>query len=106
MTRLNVYAGPAGFFLVRGGPEGDKAIRDSRTNTTAVLPSPAPNEGDTFPPNKTYYEIPMAIQDRSFNTNGSLFYPDSASSSTASPDPTSLRPMSRRSGTRSSSATR
>jgi FtsP/CotA-like multicopper oxidase with cupredoxin domain len=76
MTRLNVYAGPAGFFLVRGGPEGDKTIRDSRTGTTAVLPSPAPNEGDQFPPNKTYYEIPIAVQDRSFNTNGSLFYPD------------------------------
>jgi len=76
MTRLNVYAGPAGFFLVRGGPEGDKAIRDSRTNTTAVLPSPAPNEGDMFPPNKTYYEIPIAVQDRSFNENGALFYPD------------------------------
>ena len=76
MTRLNVYAGPAGFFLVRGGPEGDKAVRDSRTNTTAVLPSPAPNEGDMFPPNKTYFEIPIAVQDRSFNTNGSLFYPD------------------------------
>jgi FtsP/CotA-like multicopper oxidase with cupredoxin domain len=77
MTRLNVYAGPAGFFLVRGGPEGDKAIRDSRTNTTAVLPSPAPNENDMFPPNKTYYEIPIAVQDRSFNTDGALFYPDS-----------------------------
>src|SRR6266508_2608850 len=76
MTRLNVYAGPAGFFLVRGGPEGDKAIGDTRTNTTAVLPGPAPNEGDQFPPNKTYYEIAIAVQDRSFNTNGSLFYPD------------------------------
>src|SRR6266540_4368397 len=77
MTRLNVYAGPAGFYLVRGGPEGDKAIRDSRSGTTAVLPGPAPNEGDIFPPNKTYYEIPIAVQDRSFNTGGSLFYPDS-----------------------------
>ncbi len=76
MTRLNVYAGPAGFFLVRGGPEGDKAVLDSRTGTTAVLPSPAPNEGDMFPPNKTYYEIPIAVQDRSFNTDGALFYPD------------------------------
>jgi FtsP/CotA-like multicopper oxidase with cupredoxin domain len=76
MTRLNVYAGPAGFFLVRGGPEGDKAILDSRTNTTAVLPGPAPREGDMFPPNKTYYEIPIAVQDRSFNADGSLFYPD------------------------------
>jgi spore coat protein A, manganese oxidase len=74
MTRLNVYAGPAGFFLVRGGPEGDKAIVDSRTGATAVLPSPAPNEGDMG--NKTYYEIPIAVQDRSFNTDGSLFYPD------------------------------
>jgi FtsP/CotA-like multicopper oxidase with cupredoxin domain len=77
MTRLNVYAGPAGFFLVRGGPEGDKAILDSRTGTTAVLPSPAPKEGDAFPSNKTYYEIPIAVQDRAFNSNGSLFYPDS-----------------------------
>jgi FtsP/CotA-like multicopper oxidase with cupredoxin domain len=76
MTRLNVYAGPAGFFLVRGGPEGDKAVLDSRTGATAVLPGPAPNEGDRFPPNKTYYEIPIAVQDRSFNTDGSLFYPD------------------------------
>jgi FtsP/CotA-like multicopper oxidase with cupredoxin domain len=76
MTRLNVYAGPAGFFLVRGGPEGDKAVLDSRTGTTAVLPSPAPNERDAFPSNKTYYEIPIAVQDRSFNSNGSLFYPD------------------------------
>ncbi|HEY9495361.1 MAG TPA: multicopper oxidase, partial [Intrasporangium sp.] len=77
MTRLNVYAGPAGFFLVRGGPEGDKAIRDSRSGATAVLPSPAPMEGDAFPSNKTYYEIPIAIQDRAFNDDGSLFYPDS-----------------------------
>ena len=76
MTRLNVYAGPAGFFLVRGGPEGDKAVLDSRTGTTAVLPSPAPNERDAFPSNKTYYEIPIAVQDRSFNSDGSLFYPD------------------------------
>ncbi|HZD69971.1 MAG TPA: multicopper oxidase [Actinomycetes bacterium] len=76
MTRLNVYAGPAGFFLVRGGPEGDKAVLDSRSGATAVLPSPAPREGDMFPSNKTYYEIAIAVQDRSFNADGSLFYPD------------------------------
>lgn len=66
ITRLNVYAGPAGFYLLRGGssdlPEG-------------VLPGPAPSAGD--PPGTNYYEIPLAIQDRSFNRNGSLFYPDS-----------------------------
>jgi spore coat protein A len=76
MTRLNVYAGPAGFYLIRGGPAGDKAVIDSRFGTTAVLPGPAPNDGDKFPPNKTYYEIPIAIQDRAFNADGSLFYPD------------------------------
>ncbi len=76
MTRLNVYAGPAGFYIIRGGPSGDKAVLDSRFGTPAVLPGPAPKEGDPFPPNKTYYEIPIAIQDRAFNTDGSLFYPD------------------------------
>jgi spore coat protein A, manganese oxidase len=76
MTRLNVYAGPAGFFIVRGGPDGDDAVLDSRLGTTAVLPGPAPKVNDKFPSNKTYYEIPIAIQDRSFNTDGSLFYPD------------------------------
>ena len=77
MTRLNVYAGPAGFYLIRGGPAGDDAVIDSRSNAQAVLPRPAPTASDPFPPNKTYYEIPIAIQDRSFNEDGSLFYPDS-----------------------------
>ena len=76
MTRLNVYAGPAGFYVIRGGPAGDDAVRDSRTGLEASLPGPAPRENDTFPPNKTYREIPIAIQDRSFNSDGSLFYPD------------------------------
>ncbi len=76
MTRLNVYAGPAGFFLIRGGPDGDDAVVDSRYGTTAVLPGPAPKANDKFPPNKTYYEIPIAIQDRAFNEDGSLFYPE------------------------------
>jgi FtsP/CotA-like multicopper oxidase with cupredoxin domain len=77
MTRLNVYAGPAGFYIVRGGPAGDKAVLDTRTGLAATLPGPAPREGDKFPPNKAYREIPIAIQDRAFNTDGSLFYPDS-----------------------------
>src|SRR5215207_6763995 len=76
MTRLNVYAGPAGFYIIRGGPAGDKAVLDSRFGTVDVLPGPAPREGDKFPPNKTYSEIPIAIQDRAFNEDGSLFYPD------------------------------
>ena len=76
MTRVNVYAGPAGFFIVRGGSQGDARVRDSRTGAVAVLPGPAPREGDRFPATKTYLEIPIAIQDRAFNADGSLFYPD------------------------------
>ncbi len=73
MTRVNVYAGPAGFYLLRGGP--DDLVRDSRDGTKAVLPGPAPGVGAN--PFGTFYEIPIAVQDRSFNANGSLFYPDS-----------------------------
>ncbi len=77
MTRVNVYAGPAGFFIIRGGPAGDAAVLDSRTGAAAVLPGPAPKANDPFPPKKAYYEIPIAVQDRAFNADGSLFYPDS-----------------------------
>jgi FtsP/CotA-like multicopper oxidase with cupredoxin domain len=65
MTRVNVYAGPAGFYLLRGGPDdwvGGK------------LPNPAPALGDKQ--DTKYYEIPIVIQDRSFNEDGSLYYPD------------------------------
>jgi FtsP/CotA-like multicopper oxidase with cupredoxin domain len=65
MTRLNVYAGPAGFYLIRGGPDNQ---------VDGVLPGPAPGVGDD--PLGTYYEIPIVIQDRSFNADGSLYYPD------------------------------
>ena len=72
MTRANVYAGPAGFFLLRGGP--DDVVLDARSGEPAILPGPAPAQGDE--PGLTYYEIPIAIQDRSFNADGSLAYPD------------------------------
>jgi bilirubin oxidase len=66
MTRLNVYAGPAGFYLLRGGPDD---------MVGGTLPGPAPALGD--PPGMKYHEIPIAIQDRAFNADGSLFYPNS-----------------------------
>jgi spore coat protein A len=66
MTRLNVYVGPAGFYLLRGG---------AADLTAGVLPGPAPALGD--PPETRYYEIPLAIQDRSFAADGALFYPPS-----------------------------
>jgi spore coat protein A len=65
MTRLNVYAGPAGFYLVRGGPD------DMNLGYRAPKPNDNPNA-------KTVYtEIPIVVQDRSFNADGSLFYPAS-----------------------------
>jgi FtsP/CotA-like multicopper oxidase with cupredoxin domain len=73
MTRLNVYAGPAGFYLIRGG--ADDVVLDSRDGSTAILPGPAPTVGDD--PLGEYGEIPIVVQDRSFNEDGSLFYPDS-----------------------------
>ena len=50
-TRLNVYAGLAGFYLLRS--DAEDALN---------LPSGP-------------YEIPIAIQDRIFNANGTLYYP-------------------------------
>jgi len=73
MIRLNVYAGPAGFYILRGKGSG---VIDGITGLEAVLPGPAPKDGNKFPANKTYYEIPIAIQDRSFNEDSTLFYPD------------------------------
>ena len=72
MTRQNVYAGPAGFFLIRGGPADE--VLDATTGLEATLPGPAPALGD--PAGMSYYEIPIVIQDRSINADGSLFYPD------------------------------
>lgn len=63
ITRLNVYAGLAGFYLIR-----DELER--RLN----LPS-----GD--------YEIPLLIQDKTFNPDGSLFYPDNATPPVPNPVP-------------------
>jgi FtsP/CotA-like multicopper oxidase with cupredoxin domain len=60
MTRLNEYAGPACFYLVRGG---------SSDLPVGTLPGPAPALGD--PPGMSYYEIPIAIHDRSFNADDS-----------------------------------
>jgi FtsP/CotA-like multicopper oxidase with cupredoxin domain len=72
MTRLNVYAGPAGFYLIRSNDPADNPTVAGTGGAAAVLPGPAASQGGPGP----FYEIPVAIQDRSFNTNGSLFYPD------------------------------
>jgi FtsP/CotA-like multicopper oxidase with cupredoxin domain len=57
ITRLNVYAGLAGFYFVRD-PSSDSGKWPNRLN----LP--------VYP-----YEVALAIQDRMFKNDGSLFYP-------------------------------
>lgn len=64
ITRANVYAGLAGFFLLRGNEEDG-----------LDLPGPGPGLGDA--PGTRYYDLPIVIQDRTFRTDGSLFYPGS-----------------------------
>nr|WP_222845534.1 multicopper oxidase [Natronomonas salsuginis] len=51
ITRLNVYAGLAGFYILRNEHERNLGLP----------------EGE--------YEIPLVFQDRSFNKDGSLYYP-------------------------------
>jgi len=50
LTRANVYAGLAAFYLLRGG-------------------------NDPVAPQLPDHEVPIVIQDRSFNADGSLFFP-------------------------------
>jgi FtsP/CotA-like multicopper oxidase with cupredoxin domain len=64
ITRLNVYMGLAGFYI----------IRDPAFEAGLNLPGPAPKIGD--PPGTKYYEIPIVIQDRMFDVNGQLIYPN------------------------------
>lgn len=81
ITRSNVYAGPAGFWLIREAGGGETGLNEA----TNILPGPAPIAGEdlvttNFPTSlggsrEKYREIPIVIQDRSFNIDGSLFYP-------------------------------
>ena len=64
MTRVNVYAGLAGMWIIRDG-----------TDDTMNLPGPAPRLGD--PEGTRYYEVPLVIQDKTFTEEGELFYPSS-----------------------------
>jgi spore coat protein A len=57
ITRLNVYAGLAGLWIVRDAEEDALGL-----------------------PSGTRREIPLVIQDRSFRRDGTLFYPDRRSS--------------------------
>jgi FtsP/CotA-like multicopper oxidase with cupredoxin domain len=73
ITRLNVYAASAGFWLIRDANDGETGL------LSGVLPGPAPAAGED--PNgdpavrAKIREIPIAIQPKSFNADGSQYYP-------------------------------
>jgi bilirubin oxidase len=64
VTRLNVYAGLAGFFMLRDFFPNDKPELPG-------LPFPPPGRG----PNEAVRELLLAVQDRAFDTNNQLYYP-------------------------------
>ncbi len=77
MTRLNVYAAGAGFWLIRDANDGETGV------ISGVLPGPAPLAGDSAaalntpgnPVRSAVREIPIAIQPKSFNADGTQYYP-------------------------------
>ena len=74
ITRLNVYAGGAGFWLIR-----EKNGQDDFLEENQALPGPPPKYGQD--PNsdnavrKTIREVPLALQQMSFYSDGGLYYP-------------------------------
>ena len=83
MTRLNVYAAGAGFWMIRTKNDRETGVLKGK------LPGPATASGDNpncVNPNgfgvgnagcvrQRVREIPIAIQPKSFNVDGSQFYP-------------------------------
>lgn len=98
MTANNVYAGPVGFYLLRGSFKRADGVVVADKPVSGVLPgASSPLARPTHPIQKyklangksqagcdpnfdavcraNIREIPLALQDRSFNADGSLFYP-------------------------------
>jgi FtsP/CotA-like multicopper oxidase with cupredoxin domain len=73
MTRLNVYAAGAGFWMIRNAKDGETGL------VSGVLPGPAPLAGQDPNGNpavrNAIREIPLAIQPKSFNADGTQYYP-------------------------------
>ncbi len=75
ITRLNVLAGLAGLYILRdgrdtGGPPSTTPSNPRAGENTMGLPGPACGHGSG-----PFYEIPLVIQDRALNEDGTLFYP-------------------------------
>ncbi len=76
MTRNNVYAGPAGFWLIREAGGGETGWFPARCRARRRWQAKLDPNCRPAGSGRSIREIPIVIQDRSFNADGSLFYPD------------------------------
>ncbi len=106
MTRVNVYAGPAGFYIVRGGPAGDAAVLDCGPAPGRSSRVPLPRRATPSRPPRPTMRFPLPYRTAPSTPTARCSTRTRASSSTATPVRISRAPTSRPSGTRSSSATR
>lgn len=75
ITRLNVYAGLAGFYIIRDPvPTSSSPNKYADTGVPDDPKTTKINENPLGLPTGPY-EIPLAIQDRMFTTAGQLYYP-------------------------------
>jgi len=70
VTRLNVYAGLAAYYLLRDWSIERPSLPGGPSDTTVTEPGRA-----IFADNQYKPEIELAIQDRMFDTNGQLYFP-------------------------------
>ena len=80
ITRLNVYAGLAGFYIIRddrdtGIPDNPSTPEDENLLDLPGNYSDVDYTGDGNLDSLTQYEFPIVIQDKTFDSNGDLYYP-------------------------------
>lgn len=74
-TRLNVYAGMAGYYFLRG-PEEETLQLPGWSGDDLVKEVAPVGKSGVFNPNPYLPELELAIQDRMFDQNGELYYPN------------------------------
>ncbi len=75
LTRINVYAGMAGFYFLRGRDEEIDKLPGWSGDDLVQEVTPAGKVDDALHPAPYLPEIEIVIQDRMFDTEGQLYYP-------------------------------
>jgi FtsP/CotA-like multicopper oxidase with cupredoxin domain len=75
VTRLNVYAGLAGFYLLKGDEE-EAAMLPGWSGDDKVQEVVPPGKTGTFSPQPYLPEIEVVFQDRMFDQEGKLYFPN------------------------------